>query len=158
MKVFKESQKFDQWWIWIFLIPLGLFPLVGIYQQIIRGEPFGSNPMSDTMLIIVAIFIIGFVWALYSLTLKTEIDSQEIRIKFGPLAKKTFRWSDIEKSEVIKYGFVGGWGIRIMTKYGTVYNVRGFKGLALQMKDGKKFLIGTQKEDALKQFLSSIGK
>ena len=44
---FKEEQKFNQWWLWLILIPMGVLPLIGIYKQLILGEKLGDNPMSD---------------------------------------------------------------------------------------------------------------
>ena len=109
-------------------------------------------------MIVLAIIVIGFVVLLYLLTLKTDIDSDKIAIKFGPFVNKSWQWSDIDSAEVITYKFVGGWGIRLWTRYGTVYNVKGYKGLALQLKNGKKLLIGTQKEEELKNFVHSINQ
>lgn len=57
---------------------------------------------------------------------------------------------DIKSAKVVNYGFVGGWGIRLWTAYGTVYNIKGNKGLAIELFNGEKFLIGTQKENELK--------
>jgi hypothetical protein len=90
--------------------------------------------------------------------LKTEIDEDSIRIKFFPFANKVFHWKDIAKAEVVNYGFVGGWGIRIGTKYGTVYNIKGQQGLAIQLKNGKKRCIGTQKEAELKAVIAQLHK
>ena len=59
-------------------------------------------------------------------------------------------------AEIVNYGFVGGWGIRLWTKYGTVYNMRGNKGLAIALTDGNKFLIGTQKPEELTAILEKI--
>lgn len=53
--------------------------------------------------------------------------------------------------KVINYGFVGGWGIRLWTKYGTVYNVSGNKGLFIKLKNGKTMVIGTQKSQELEK-------
>jgi len=56
----------------------------------------------------------------------------------------------------VHYGFVGGWGIRLFTAYGTVYNMRGAKGLAIRLKSGKKFLIGSQRSEVLNQFIEQF--
>ena len=66
------------------------------------------------------------------------------------------KWYEIEKADVVNYGFVGGWGIRPWTKYGTVYNIRGNKGLAIALFDGQRFVIGTQKEAELKKILLKL--
>jgi hypothetical protein len=74
-------------------------------------------------------------------------------MSFFPLIKKTTNWTEIKKVEVVNYGFVGGWGIRLWTKYGTVYNIKGNKGLAIELFNGKKYLIGTQKEIELNEIV-----
>jgi hypothetical protein len=73
-----------------------------------------------------------------------------------PFVKKTIYWRDVEKAEVINYGWVGGWGLRKSRKYGTVYNTSGSKGLHLVLKNGKQMVIGTQKEKELKAFLEQL--
>ncbi|WP_260402681.1 MULTISPECIES: phosphoethanolamine transferase domain-containing protein [Aequorivita] len=59
--VFKEEQKFTQWWLWLILIGIGVLPIIGIYKQLIIEEKFGDNPMSDLGLIIFSIFIFGLI-------------------------------------------------------------------------------------------------
>jgi len=157
MKIeFKEEQKFTQWWVWLLLIIVGLIPVYGIYKQLIKGEAFGNNPMSDIGLIIFAIFIFGIITLFWFMELKTEIDKKEIRMEFVPFVKKTLQWKDIKSAKMLNYGFVGGWGIQLGTKYGTVYNIEGNKGLAIELNTGKKFLIGTRKETELSKIVEQI--
>ena len=153
---FKEEQKFTQWWFWLIFIGVALIPVYGIYRQIILGEVFGNKPMSDTGLIVFAIISFGFLVLFWLFKLKTAIDEKEIRINFFPLASKTVEWKEVKSAQVINYGFVGGWGIRLFTKYGTVYNTRGNKGLALELKNGKKFLVGTQKMEELSEVVGNV--
>ena len=147
--VFKEVQKFTQWWLWLILISIGLMPVYGIYKQLIIGENFGSKPMSDLGLIIFCVLIFAFIAMFWIMRLNTEIDENEIRISFFPFTKRQVSWKEIKIAEIVNYGFVGGWGIRLGTKYGTVYNTKGNKGLAIELTNGEKFLIGTQKETEL---------
>lgn len=77
-------------------------------------------------------------------------------MSFFPFVRKKVNWNEIKNIEVINYGFVGGWGIRLWTKYGTVYNMKGNKGLAIELNNGKKFLIGTQKETELRKFMEKM--
>lgn len=150
---FREEQKFTQWWLWLLLGGIGLLPVAGIYQQLILKKPFGNRPMSDSGLILFALFVFGLLALFWSMRLKTRIDRQGIRMNFFPFTGKQVGWNEVRKAEVVDYGFVGGWGIRTGTKYGTVYNTRGRVGLALELKNGKKFLIGTQRPDELTSFL-----
>jgi hypothetical protein len=153
---FKEEQKFTQWWLWLILIGIGTLPLYGIYSQFILGEKMGTNPMSDVGLLLFSVFVFCFLLLFYLMRLKTEIDQDEIRMNFFPFVKKRIQWNQIKKADVVNYGFVGGWGIRLWTSYGTVYNTKGDRGLAIELLDGKKLLIGTQKEAALKAVLEKI--
>lgn len=154
--VFKETQKFSQWWLWLILIGIGILPILGIYKQLIIGEKFGDKPMSDLGLIIFTVFVFSLIAMFWFMQLKTEIDQNEIRMHFFPLVKKRVNWKEIKNAEIVNYGFVGGWGIRLWTKYGTVYNMKGNKGLAIALTDGNKFLIGTQKPEELTAILEKI--
>lgn len=154
MKIeFKEEQKFTQWWLWFILIPIVFLPIIGVYKQFIIGEPFGDKPMSDIGLVVFAIFIFSLVGLFILMKLKTTIDTNKIEMNFFPFVRKTTKWTEIKKIEVVNYGFVGGWGIRLWTKYGTVYNIKGNKGLAIELLNGKKYLIGTQKETEMNEIV-----
>lgn len=153
---FKEVQKFTQWWLWLILIAIALIPVIGIYKQIIQGQVFGDKPMSNKGLIIFGIISFGFLFLFWLFKLTTEINTREIRIKFFPLANRIVEWKEVKSAEVLNYGFVGGWGIRLFTKYGTVYNTKGNIGLALELKNSKKLLVGTQKMDELKEVIEKI--
>lgn len=155
-KEFEETQKFTQWWLWLILIPIACLPIIGIYKQLILGIKFGDKPMSDFGLIVFSILIFLLIALFLVMKLKTFIDKDEIQMNFYPFVKKQIKWNKIKNAEVVNYGFVGGWGIRLWTAYGTVYNVRGNKGLAIELHDGKKFLIGTQKEIELKEVLKKL--
>ena len=155
---FKEEQAFTQWWLWILLAGVGALPCYGIYKQLIMGEKFGDKPMPDVVLIIFSIFIFALLALFWRMRLKTEIDQAGIRLSFYPFTKKNVPWEDIKSAKTLNYGFVGGWGIRLGTKYGTVYNTRGNKGLAIELKNGRKFCIGTQKEAELNKIIENIRK
>ena len=152
--VFKETQKFSQWWLWLILIGIGILPILGIYKQLIIGEKFGDKPISDLGLIIFAVFVFSLIAMFWFMQLKTEIDQNGISMHFFPLVKKRVNWKEIKNAEIVNYGFVGGWGIRLGTQYGTVYNMKGNKGLAIELVNGKKFLIGTQKETELNKIVN----
>jgi hypothetical protein len=151
MKIeFKEQQKFTQWWIWLLLIGLGAIAVYGIIQQFLFGIDFGDKPMSNIGLIIFTLFVFGFIYFNWYMTLITEITNEGIKVRFVPFVKKEIKWNDLKSAKIINYGFVG-YGIRLGSKYGTVYNMNGNKGLAVELNNGKKFVIGTQKELELKK-------
>lgn len=154
--IFKESQKFTQWWLWLILLVAAVFPLYAVYKQLILGQPVGDKPAPDLLLIIIAALMLGVIVLFWIMELRTEIDREQIRMHFYPFVKKQVNWSDIQRAEVVDYGFVGGWGIRLGTKYGTVYNVRGREGLAIEVSKGRKFLIGTQRPAELAAAIQKI--
>ena len=156
--MFQEQQLFNQWWVWIIIIGVAIIPLIGIYYQATTGNSFGNNPLSNEGLAIAFIPLFGLVIFMKTIELKTKITPKSIHIHFFPLVRKKIDWEEVAKAAVVDYGFVGGWGIRLFTSYGTVYNIRGRFGLALELKSGKKLLIGTQKPEALKTFIKKNKK
>ena len=153
MKIeFQEEQKFTQWWLWLILIGVGMIPVFGIYKQLIIGEKFGDKPISDNGLIVFTLFTFGILALFWFMRLKTKIDENEIQMNFFPFVKKKIKWNEIKSARIVKYGFVG-YGIRLGSEYGTVYNTKGNKGLAIELKTGKKFVIGTQKSTELNKIV-----
>lgn len=171
--LFQEKQKFTQWWLWLFL--LGTTLSVSYYtvksntvSKIIENENLNPNPDSftqvlreeyitfDLMTILLLISPLLLIVLLFLvLRLETIVSHDCVRMRYFPFLKRTFKWSNIESAEIIKYGFVG-YGIRLSTKYGTMYNVKGSQGLALTLKNGKKYLIGTQKPEELQRLVKEI--
>jgi len=157
MKIkFKGEQKFTQWWLWLILIGIGIIPVFGVYKQLIIGEKFGDKPMPDFGLILFCVFSFSLIAMFWLIRLKTDIDENGIRMNFFPFAKKRVFWKEVKSAEIVNYGFVGGWGVRLWTKYGTVYNTNGNKGLAIELVNGGKFLIGTQKETELNEIVTRV--
>ena len=154
--LFKEEQRFTQWWLWLLLIGIGVIPLYGIYNQLILGNVVGSKPMSNLGVIIFSVFVFLVIILFKLIKLKTEISNTELKLKFFPFLSKTVKWDEVVSANIVDKGFVGGWGVRIWTSYGTVYNVKGKKGLAIVLKDGSKFLVGTQNENDLKNVIKEI--
>lgn len=157
--LFREEQGFTQWFIWALLFGLVGIPLYGIVQQILLKEPFGDHPMSDWGLILFLIGTLLFCYFFWSVRLKTTISKDHVHIQFRPLANKKVYWRDVAKAEVVQYSPWIGYGLRLSTSYGTVYNTRGNKGLQLILKEGKKMMIGTQRpremEDAAQRALKA---
>jgi len=146
---FTEKQRFTQWWFWAILLAIGSIFIYGIYKQVILGTTFGDKPMSNVGLLISTLAYLILTLFFLSLKLVTKIDERGIRYYFFPFIKKEVKWTEIKKAEVLTYDFVG-WGIRLSSKYGNVYNIKGNKGLAIELINGEKILIGTQKQEEIK--------
>lgn len=135
--IFRESQSFNQCWLWVLLI--GVIAFV-FYLQSSLG-----------LIILIPVCLLFF-----SIRLNTQIDENGLNFRLFPFLERKINWKDISSAKVVNYGFVGGWGIRLFTSCGTIYNVKGSKGLAVGLKNGRKFCLGTQKPQKLKRTLSSI--
>jgi hypothetical protein len=164
MRIFKEEQRFTQWWVWLIIIAVMLIPLYGIVQQFIFKKPFGDKPMSDSGLIIFSLGMFFFLAFFLSLKLKTRIDEVGIHYQFSPIqvSKKTITWLEIKSANTRKYYAIteyGGWGIKSgflsRKSKGIAYNVSGDLGIQLVLTSGQKILIGTQKENEVNAVLKT---
>ena len=96
-----------------------------------------------TLIGLIIILIILGTFALLTVT----IDDQMIKIQFGlGIIRKTFPLKEIETYRVVKNPWYYGWGIRF-TPRGWLFNVSGFSAIELQMKNGKRYRIGTDDPD-----------
>lgn len=156
---YSETQRFDQWWLWLFV----LLPLLGIFvwafvQQILLGKPFGDNPGNNAELILSGVLPIGILLLFRGMRLDTKLSEEGVEVRFFPFVKKrTYAWQDIEKAYLRSYNSLmefGGWGIRFAHS-GTAYNVAGKYGLQLELRNGKRLLIGTQDPERLRRALAN---
>lgn len=92
--------------------------------------------------------------------LETQMNAEGISYKFAPLAKaRTIEWDDVEKAYVREFKPLreyGGWGIRYSFGRGKAYYVKGNKGIQLELKNGKKVLLGTQNPGEAAQLLQHL--
>ncbi|RXK49738.1 DUF6141 family protein [Aquirufa rosea] len=162
--LFTETQRFRKWWIWLIL--LGVFSSValGAYRQIQMGIKMGDRPMSDEGIVSLVISIIFIIVLFYVIKLETKITSDGIYLRFFPFhwQFKYYPFENMEKVYVRKYSALleyGGWGIRYgIFGSGKAFNVSGNQGLQMEMKQGRKVLIGTNKPEELSQILSTVWK
>jgi len=147
--LFTEIQKFRQWWLWVLLLSSSFVPMYLIYKE------SRENSFSNDHLLTIVIFV-SVILLLWFSKLETIVTEKYIQVKYFPFVNKTFQLNDIEFMSLIDYGFVGGWGIRFWTRYGTVYNTSGSKGLHIQLKNGKTLVIGTQKPEKLEKIIKQI--
>lgn len=156
-KTFKEVQRFNQVWLWIFLIVISLYlvylAISSVYTQIYLGHSWGNKPMSDNMLWFFAVFMfvtgLGLPLFFATFQLTTKIDEHGIYYRLKPFQRKyrLIKWTEISKAYIRKYRPIleyGGWGIRY-GKGGKAINVAGKLGIQLQLTNKKNLLIGTQK-------------
>lgn len=160
MRIFKEEQRFTQLWLILLiaistLVPLGI--IIGTYIK---------NPKSysiiEFILIIGVIIIVSGLIFLFKLT--TRIDEKGIHYKFFPFhwRFKVIKWNEINNAYTRTYDALseyGGWGFKggklWKKSKGTAINISGNIGIQLVLKNGKKLLIGTQKQEEAKRIIAT---
>lgn len=153
---FIVEQRYTQWWVWSILIGILGISMYDIFKQLYLGETFGSRPMADFGLIVFGGLALGLIIIFRVIRLRTEINKDKIRIEFFPFLIKSIIWEEVEAINTITYGFIGGWGLIPYSPYGKVYNIKGNKGLLIDLKNGRKLLVGSQKEPEMRVILKSI--
>jgi hypothetical protein len=159
---YKEEQKFNQFWIWLILFFVAGLWIWQLVQQVFMGIPFGNNPAPDVVVYLIGLFPIAGFWLFMTMTLVTIVDEEGVHYRFRPFQKKfkVIKPADIIRYEVKKYSPIkdyGGWGIRFgISSKGDAYNVRGNDGVWFELKNKKKFLIGTQNPVSLKSAMEKL--
>lgn len=124
--------------------------LIGAYISFMQVP---SQPKGESWAMFIGVTLTFLVLTyVFLFKLETSINTSGIKVKCWPINKE-FKWSQISTMEVINYGFIGGWGIRVWTKYDTVYNAQGKIGLSIKLKSGKQFVIGTQKKSEMNKIV-----
>ena len=156
MRIFKEEQRFTQTWLIVIIVISLIVPLAIILKEI--------DKLSTSEIIISIGTIILASGLIFLFKLTTRIDEKGIHYKFFPfhLKFKTVVWNDIENAYMRTYDAIseyGGWGIRGGALWykakSKAINISGNIGIQLELKDGKKLLIGTNKKEQAQDVLST---
>jgi len=152
--LFEETQTMRVVWMKILIAVITAFFWFATVQQVVFNKPFGLNPTPDSVLVILWI-LIGIFMPLffYTLRLHTTVFNDSIELRFSPLKiyKREIKVDEIVSFQNRVYKPIkeyGGWGIRIGFRKRAV-SMSGNRGVELILKNGKKFMIGTQKPDEL---------
>jgi hypothetical protein len=152
--VFREVQRFAQWWIWFIVIAVAVLTWVTVITQLFLGDPFGEYLFRDTVVLVIWVLVgillpLLFVFA----CLIIEVRRDALYYRFVPFHRSFHRidYVDIDACEARTYRPIreyGGWGIR-MSRTGKAYNVKGDRGVQLVFTDGRRLLLGSQQADEL---------
>lgn len=98
------------------------------------------GPHREPLLIVSVVLLIALA-LFYKLTI--TIDNVTLRASLGiGLIRKRVRIAEIVGCESIRIRWWYGWGIHL-TPYGWLYNVSGLEAVAITLRNGRKFALGT---------------
>jgi len=158
--VYAEEQRFRQIWILLIVGFIAILAWISFLLQIVIGEPFGTNPAPD-ILVIVLLVIFGIIFPVWFFVMRLEVQvtRTDLRFRLFPLHLqwREFPLATIVEAEAVTYRPIleyGGWGIRIGRK-GMAYNVSGNRGVQVTLEGGKSFLLGSLQPENLASAIQS---
>jgi hypothetical protein len=157
---YHEVQQFRQFWIVLIVGFLAVLAWYSFAVQILLGEPFGTHPAPDfVVLIILVVFGIAVPLWFFAMKLEIQVTGTALRFRMYLLHPS---WKEVPFTTIAGVMAVvykplreyGGWGIRFGRK-GMAYNVSGDRGVQITLKSGKSFLLGSLRAEELELVLRS---
>ncbi len=113
---------------------------------------FESAPHRETLLIVSVVLLITLA-LFYKLTI--TINEETLSASFGiGMIRKRVSVAEIAACEPIRIRWWYGWGIHL-TLYGWLYNVSGLDAVAITLRNGRKFALGTDDPQGLAAAIGS---
>ncbi len=93
------------------------------------------------------LILIVVAWLFRSMTI--EMSDTELIWRFGGgWFTKRVLLGEIASAKVVRTGLLEGWGIHY-TRFGWLYNVSGFQAVAISLRNGKRFCLGSDEPEKL---------
>jgi hypothetical protein len=147
----------------MFWVPIAIVTVIvwwQFYEQIVRDNPQGSQPLPDWAAWVLAIlFGLGFPAFALVARLVTEVRPGELTVRVFPFRRSRIALHEVVEAEVRDYAAqreFGGWGVRT-GRSGKIYAAYGNQGVQLWLKEDKRILIGSQRAPELAAALRSAG-
>ena len=159
MELYFEQQRFRQKWI---LLICSITPAVLLFPLMVSVLSSGSMPDSAKasffIFLITAFVAIVIPILLRKVGLDTRVSREGLSFRFVPFHRheRVYSFEYILGVEAVQYSPVrdyGGWGIRV-GRVGMAYNVYGNMGVMVTLKNGKSFLIGSQRSESLAEIIT----
>jgi hypothetical protein len=128
-----------------YLIIGGLFGIVILLAVTGINASAGRGGLLIRAIIEVILLICAIVFS--KLTIKINGESLEASFATGLIRKKV-ALTEIAECEPVRIRWWYGWGIHL-TPYGWLYNVSGLDAVAITLRDGRRFALGTDDADGL---------
>lgn len=155
--LFEEVQAADRKkTIDFFKVTAGIFAVALLINLIVQQGDFSYL----TTILFVGFFICVIAGVLSHIQLVTQIRTDGIYVRYPPflIPFNKYSWENIKEIYIINFDpMIVGRGIR-MSPWGKAYIFSGDVGIQIVLKNGAKFLIGTQCPDEMAETLNKFGK
>ncbi|WP_250846854.1 hypothetical protein [Aquisphaera insulae] len=161
--VFHEEQYFD-WRVYAFIAAAELAAGIGMLWFARQWAPVATllshKASLEFLLCLLPAVAMPLLLVLALLRMTTEVTPDELRVWFGwiPIYRRAIQVSGIVRHQVVEYRPIadyGGWGIRAGRNGERALNARGNRGVRLELADGTKLLIGSQRPEELAETLEA---
>ncbi|MCB0620985.1 MAG: hypothetical protein KDC32_24585 [Saprospiraceae bacterium] len=155
---YREQQKFRRVEV---LALLGLFIGLAVVRLIQKlSDPTGE--LLTTVLIYGGILILLVAAFLYlvKMRLSLNINEKSITYRYGPFQRRKYkiRWKQVENCKLVQTpaaAEASGWGVHFSSQE-RVYSLSGRTGLELELKNGDRVFLGSQRPSELRRVLHYI--
>ena len=155
--VFHEEQHFD----WRVYALIAAIELISGYVAVLATRHW--SPVAELLshrwsfeftLSLVLVVTLPFLLVFGLLQMTTEVTPSEVRVSFGwiPIYRRAVAITSIQRHRVVEFRPIadhGGWGIRTGRDGERVFSARGNQGVRLELADGSKLIIGSQRSEEL---------
>lgn len=154
---FTEKQRLKHWWVWLLVAAGAVFAWWTFVQGVLLGQPVGDNPPPTAVYWLILIFVgIGLPGLIYAVRMTTTVNRDKLTIRYWPIVTRIIPVAQLSSCEAREYRPIreyGGWGIRWAGKRGMAYSMYGKQGVQLELQNGSRLLIGSQRAAELEKAL-----
>ena len=149
--LFHEAQSLRQWHGRLLLALPPTAMLFIAVRQMAFHRPWGNPPMSNGNVIFLSVLLVAVYIRLITVRLVTDVKPAEVAVGLRGLWRiKHVPIRSIRNAKAVQYAIseYGGYGIRSGPR-GPAYIAQGNRGVELELTDGGKMLIGSQRAEEL---------
>jgi len=149
---FHETQGLRTWHVRIVLaLPPGALVFMSVRQMVFH-RPWGHPPMSNGDLLFLTVLLLAVYVRLITVRLVTDVRSGALTVGLrGLWRRRRIPLGEIRTAAAVEYdpvGEYGGYGIRSGPR-GAAYIASGRRAVQLELRDGQKLLVGSQRPEEL---------
>src|SRR3974390_693407 len=149
---FQEVQALRQWHARLVLAMPPAAMLFIAVRQLVFHHPWGNPAMSNGGVIFLTVLLVGVYIRLITVRLVTDVRSGELSVGLqGLWRKRKVPLAGLRSAIEVQYdpaANYGGYGTRSGAK-GLAYIASGNRGVQVELNDGRKLLIGSQRSAEL---------